>query len=200
MRGLLYDVALVPLTGRWYRAVLERLPDGARLLDIGIGTAGALVENAALLREKRLHVTGLDIDADYVARGTKRIIKARLEDLVDVRLESVYDHEGGPYDAAYFSASFMILPDRQRALDIVRAATRPPHPIYFTMTIEEKRSELVEKTKPLLKKVTTVEFGRVTYESEFRAVLADAGFGVVEDVRLGGNKRRTARLFVARST
>src|SRR5512141_1804771 len=99
------------MTASWYRAVLERLPPGCRLLDVGIGTGSALVANAALLRARAIDVVGLDVDADYVARCVQSVRRAGLSDRVAAQLVSVYDHHGGPYDAVYFSGSFMLLPD-----------------------------------------------------------------------------------------
>jgi ubiquinone/menaquinone biosynthesis C-methylase UbiE len=52
VRSAVYDAAIVGLTADWYRAVLERLPNGCRLLDVGIGTGAALIANADVLREK----------------------------------------------------------------------------------------------------------------------------------------------------
>jgi len=63
VRSAVYDAAIVGMTADWYRAVLERLPNGCRLLDVGIGTGAALVANADLLREKDVGVTGVDVDA-----------------------------------------------------------------------------------------------------------------------------------------
>jgi hypothetical protein len=37
LRGAIYDAAIVGMTAGWYRAVLERLPAGCRLFDVGIG-------------------------------------------------------------------------------------------------------------------------------------------------------------------
>jgi hypothetical protein len=42
-----------------------------------------------------------------------------------VRLQSVYDHRDGPYDAVYFSGSFMLLPDRTGCLKHVRTLLTP---------------------------------------------------------------------------
>ena len=89
---------------------------GHRLLDVGIGTGGALVGNAALVAERDLHITGVDIDPSYVKRARKNVEKAGLSERVSVRLESIYDHTDAEYDAAYFSASFMLLPDPVAAL------------------------------------------------------------------------------------
>lgn len=198
-RALIYDAAIVRLTAGWYRAVLEMLDPGCRLLDIGIGTGSALLANAALLQEKRIRVTGLDIDRDYVERCRRAVAARGLAGVVEPRLESVYDHRDGPYDAAYFSASFMLLPDPPAALRHVRSLLRPGGRIYFTQTFEHAPSRAVETLKPLLRLITTIDFGRVTYESDFRRALADGGEEVETFSPLNQGARRSGVLAVARA-
>ena len=196
MRAWIYNRALLPLTSKWYEEVLNRLPVGSRMLDIGIGTGGALLLNEPLLREKQISVLGIDIDAAYVKGCRKAVMKRGLEDLVDVQLVSVYDFKERGFDAAYFSASFMLMPDPASALSHVCSLLGADGRVYFTQTIEESRSTLMEKTKPLLKKLTTIDFGQVTYEEEFLHTLSGAGLSLLENVRLGGGRSRSARLFV----
>jgi SAM-dependent methyltransferase len=198
VRALLYDAAIVRLTTAWYRNVLERLPARSRLLDVGIGTGGALVANAAILVERDLRVTGVDVDRAYVERCRRALSRAGLADRVEARLESVYDHRGGPYDAAYFSASFMLMPDPPAALRHVVSLLVPGGRIYFTQTFEHERSKLAELVKPLLRLVTTVDFGRVTYEADFRAALAAAGVAIDEVQTIEAGRRRSSWLVVAR--
>ncbi|MEA3641327.1 MAG: SAM-dependent methyltransferase, partial [Lamprobacter sp.] len=40
MRSYIYDALILRLTSQWYAEVLRRLPEGAAMLDVGIGTAG----------------------------------------------------------------------------------------------------------------------------------------------------------------
>lgn len=198
MRALIYDAALLPLTGRWYRAVLERLPTGARLLDVGVGTAGALCRNADLVRNRDLRVLGIDIDADYVAHANRSVRKAGLAERVEIRLQSVYDCHDRPFDAVYFSASFMLLPDPSAALRQVMDQLGPDGRVYFTQTFQERTSPLLERAKPLLKRVTTIDFGKVTYEADFRATTAATGMELLEMVELGRTGSRSYRLAVGR--
>lgn len=198
MRAWIYDRAIGPLTTGWYREVLERVEPGSHVLDVGIGTAGALAANAELVRSKSLRVTGVDIDETYVKAARAAVAKVGLESVVDVRLESVYDHAGGPYQAAYFAASFMLMPDPPKALAHVGSLLAPGGRIFFTQTFEEKRSKFAERAKPLLKAVTTIDFGRVTYESEFLEVLERGGLEVLELTTMGKSGPRTFRLAVTR--
>jgi len=197
-RSTIYDITFAQLTARWYREVLERVPEHAHLLDVGVGTASALTRSAAIIRRRQLRVTGIDIDADYIARGLQHVRRTELEDHVRLRLESVYDHQGGPYDAAYFSASFMLLEMPEKALRAVGALLKPGGCIIFTQTFSERRSRLIEIAKPLLGKLTTVEFGRVTYEEEFLHTLDRGGLTLEDFVVMSSNAMQSFRLAIAR--
>lgn len=196
MRGLIYDAAILPLTTRWYAEVLDRLPVGARLLDVGIGTGGALAKNAETVRAKSLNIVGVDIDEDYVKRSRKNLSKAGLDGRVEVVLQSIYDHHGGPYDAAYFSASFMLMPDPPAVLRHVVSLLGDTGRVYFTQTFQDRPSALMEKAKPLLKAVTTIEFGKVTYEDDFRETVQAGGLRLTELVTMERSGSRSYRLAI----
>jgi SAM-dependent methyltransferase len=198
LRARIYDAAIVHMTAGWYRAVLERQPPGCRLLDVGIGTGSALLANADLVRGKGLRVTGIDVDAAYVAHCRLAVAARDLADRVAVRLESVDDHRGGPYDAVYFSGSFMLLPDPARALRRVCGLLEPGGRVWFTQTFEARPSRVVEVLKPFLRHVTTIDFGRVTYEADFRRTLAAGGLTLEELQPLRRGARRSAVLAVGR--
>lgn len=198
MRSAIYDGLILRLTARWYAAVLERVPQGARMLDVGIGTAGALLANAAQVARKDLRITGIDIDADYIRHARTRLRDSPLAERVEVRLESVYDHRGGPYDAVYFSASFMLLPEPERALRHCRELLKPDGRIHFTQTIQTRPARWVEVLKPMLKRFTSIDFGRVTYEAEFRAQVRAAGLELEEYTILARHGSRASCLAVAR--
>jgi ubiquinone/menaquinone biosynthesis C-methylase UbiE len=186
MRAWIYDQTFVGLTVGWYREVLKRLPRGARLLDVGIGTGGALVRNADLVKARNLHVVGVDIDSAYLRRCRKLVAEAGLARHVAPMLESIYDHRGGPYDAVYFSASFMLLPDPVGALRHTVQMLAPGGRVYFTQTIHTRRAPVMEKVKPMLHRLTTIHFGRVTYEHELVDVVRRAGLHLHQWHNLGG--------------
>lgn len=198
VRGWLYDRLVAEMTADWYRQVLKRLPDGARLLDIGIGTGAALARCADLVRAKRLDVVGLDIDPDYLARCRTNMARAGLSGQVRPELSSVYDHRGGPYDATYFSASLMLLPDPVAAIAHVAGLLAPGGRIFCTQTFHHRRSALLEWAKPLAKHVTTIQFGSVTYEDDFRKAFTNAGVQLEELITMRSTRSSSFRLAVAR--
>jgi ubiquinone/menaquinone biosynthesis C-methylase UbiE len=198
VRAWVYDRVIAGMTSTWYRQVLTRLPHGARMLDVGIGTGAALARCADVVRAKELSVVGLDIDPDYLACCRAALERADLTGHVSPVLGSVYDHRGGPYDAVYFSASLMLLPDPAAAIAHVAALLEPDGRLYATQTFHHRRSPLLEWAKPLAQHVTTIHFGRVTYEHEFRKAFADAGVELEELITMRGTRRSSYRLAVAR--
>jgi ubiquinone/menaquinone biosynthesis C-methylase UbiE len=198
VRAWVYDRVIAGMTATWYREVLTRLPHGARLLDVGIGTGAALARCADLVRAKDLTVVVLDIDRDYLARCRAALERAGLTGRVTPVLGSVYDHRGGPYDAVYFSASLMLLPDPAAAIAHVASLLAPGGRLFATQTFHHRRNALLEWAKPLAQHVTTIHFGRVTYEHEFRKAFADAGVEIEELTTMRGTSHSSYRLAVAR--
>jgi SAM-dependent methyltransferase len=156
------------------------------------------VRCADLVRAKRLDVVGLDIDPDYLARCRTRLARAGLSEQVRPVLSSVYDHEGGPYDAAYFSASLMLLPDPVAAIAHVSGLLAPGGRVFSTQTFHHRRSALLEWAKPLARHVTTINFGTVTYEDDFRKAFTNAGVELEELITMRSTRSSSFRLAVAR--
>lgn len=197
IRSFIYDILILRLTSRWYAEVLQRVPEGTVLLDVGIGTAGALLENADLVKRKGLRVTGIDIDADYIEHARRKLRDSPLAERAEVSLESVYDHQGGPYGAVYFSGSFMLLPEPEQALRHCCALLDPGGRIYFTQTIQKQPARWMEILKPMLKRVTSIDFGRVTYEDDFKAQIRAAGLELEEFTPLVYHGSRASCIAVA---
>ncbi len=197
IRSLVYDTLILRMTSQWYREVLDRVPDNIRMLDVGIGTAGALLTNAGAVRKKGISITGLDIDADYIERARTRLAASPLRNQVTVLHQSLYDHQAGPYDVIYFSGSFMLLPAPGEALRHCCNLLAPGGRIYFTQTMQQKPSPWMERLKPALRRLTSIDFGRVTYEREFRDQIRAAGLTLDEFTALQRHGSRTACLAIA---
>jgi hypothetical protein len=198
VRSLIYEIGFRPLTMQGYREVLNRQPRGGRFLDVGVATGGSLVRNGQILRERDLTVYGIDIDADYLRTCRKQVDAYGLGDRIEVEQRSVYDLAAQGFHGAYFGASFMLMPDPVAAARRVVAALSEDGRIFFTQTFQEVPSAFWERAKPLLHRVTTIHFGRVTYEPEFLATLDAAALDVVDTMVLRAGRDRTVRLFETR--
>ena len=120
-----------------------------------------------------------------------------LQLLFKVEHISIYDHHGS-YDCIYFSASFMLLPDPEKALLHVVSLlkNKKKGKIFFTQTIENKKNIFLESIKPYLKFFTTIDFGNVTYEKDFLLLLEKCHMKIMEHSNLTNSWRREAKLTV----
>jgi ubiquinone/menaquinone biosynthesis C-methylase UbiE len=203
-KSLVYDVVILRMTEKWYRAVLQKLDDGSIILDVGVGTGGALLRCADLIEAKKLKVVGIDIDTAYVEAGKASIIEANLSDSISIDKVDVYEGKekilelakklgadvnshGQFVDAVYFSGSFSLLPDPVKALQLVSEFVKrntktgvDGGAIYITQTYQRKTPFLLPYAKPLLKYATTIDFGKLVKEEEVLQIFKESGLEVVE--------------------
>lgn len=200
---LIYDKLILHMTEVWYRAVLTRVDNGSTILDIGIGTAGALLRCKDLLVSKDITVVGIDYNQLYVEAAQKSVAKEQLEDRVRVEFMSVYDMTpGNPFpiqtrkgtndgngeekvvgfDAAYFSGSLTLLPDPPAALRTAAKLLKKPNGlVYVTMTYQFNKVPFLDVAKPMLKYVTSIDFGQLVMENEVEEKLwRGSGMKVLE--------------------
>lgn len=234
----IYDVVIVHMTTKWYAAVLQKLKQGDRVLDVGIGTATALVKNKALMLEKRVAFVGIDYEAAYVRKAEAVLRDAELWRTVPEDTEgyrpgdhycrvyeaSVYDaglgalcsieepkagelakerqvavDEALRFDVAYFSGSISLMPDPPAALRaMVPLIKSKGGRVIITQTFQKAESPLMSLVKPLLKYVTTIDFGKLTTEADLHCIIKEAGvFETVSNEPIAGsidNPFQTARL------
>mmetsp|Transcript_5388 Transcript_5388/g.10585 ORF Transcript_5388/g.10585 Transcript_5388/m.10585 type:complete len:242 (-) Transcript_5388:79-804(-) len=205
-RADIYDLLLARTTASWYAAVLPRQDPGSRLLDVGIGTATALVRNKEIISQQHLSVVGIDPEREYVTKATRVIAHAGLGDAVKVHCLSIFQPGlraafagKARFDAAYFSGSLPLMPDPAAALRCAAAMIKPGGKLYITQTFQNVPSPLMARLKPLLRRFTSVDFGRVAYAADVQTMAARAGLVVLEDSPLPGSVDtgwQTARLVV----
>ncbi|CUF48768.1 methyltransferase, putative [Bodo saltans] len=223
LRSWVYDTVIVNMTKRWYREVLTKLPVNARILDVGIGTGTSLLENRDLIVSKHLHVTGVDYDEHYVIAAIENVKRFGLEQQVALVHASIHDYSPSPsssssgddekenqrpFDAIYFSGSFMIIPDKAEALKrcvrmlkpTTTASSSGSGRVYFTQTFEHEGivgRYVTPWVKAALKTLLTIDFGTVTFEKDFLAVLQAANVEVEQRISLGKAMFREQVLIVA---
>jgi ribosomal protein L11 methyltransferase len=94
--GMAFGTGLHPTTRLCLAALEERMPPGARVLDLGTGS-GILSIAAARLGARE--ITALDTDPLAVSTATRNIAIAHVDHLVQVHRGSVeLAHDGSPFD------------------------------------------------------------------------------------------------------
>ncbi len=190
MKNNLYNMMLCNVTKLCYKSCLNYYPANSVVLDVGIGNGLMLKENHELIKSKNLHITGLDINKDYLRHCRKLIQAYGLEDHVTVQHKSVTDysppHEGY-FDYIFFGMSFMLMDDQQAVLDRAKKWIKPDGEVLFFQTMFKNKSKIMEFIKPRIKFLTTVDFGRVTYENDFYNLLDQKNLSPCRDMILKRN-------------
>jgi SAM-dependent methyltransferase len=205
---MIYDVVILRMTETWYRSVFAKLDNGSIILDVGVGTGGALLRCADLIKEKDLKVVGIDIDSAYVEAGKAAVEEAGLGDRISIDVVDVYagkdrvielakqfgakENEHGQFvDAVYFSGSFSLLPDPVKALQLVSKYVNDNEDekghIYITQTYQRRTPFFLPYTKPLMKYVTTIDFGNLVREEEVLETFKESGLKVLEHSVIPGS-------------
>ena len=164
----IYDTLIVNMTEKWYRSCLSKLEDGSTVLDVGVGTAGALLRCLDLVESKKLKIIGIDYNGFYIKSAEKSIEKANASDRISVYELDLYNEdkvqsliEKGSIDAVYFSGSFSLLPDPNGALKSILPLLKRDGKVYITQTYQKRSPPLLGFFKPLIKYLTTIDFGRL---------------------------------------
>ena len=177
-----------------YAAVLARMEPDSRLLDVGIGTATALVRNQELVASRRVVIVGIDPEREYVTKAARVVAAAGLSDVVKVHCLSIYQPGlrsafagKAKFDHAYFSGSLTLMPDPPAALRCAATMLKPGGRVFVTQTFQNRPAPLMARLKPLLRRFTSVDFGRVTYAAEVAQIAERAGLHVIEDAPVPGS-------------
>ena len=204
----IYDIVIIHMTERWYSEVLGRLPKGNKVLDVGIGTGTALCmpANAAIIKAKALKFVGVDYEARYITKAAAVAAKAGLSDVLQVRCASIYDDAlpkelGRDFDVAYFSGSISLMPDPPAALQAAAAMLKPSGTIYITQTFQRRNVPGLSIFKPMIKYLTTIDFGQLVFEPEVVRIVEAAQMEVIENVIIPNsvdNAMQVARLLVVK--
>ncbi|CAE6929895.1 unnamed protein product [Symbiodinium natans] len=104
------------------------------------------------------------------------------------------------FDAVYFSGSYSVLPDPPAALRAVLPLMKSDGRVFITQTFQKAHSPMMAFFKPLLKYITTIDFGQLVTEVELEGLISSAGgFEVLENKPIPGSidtRMQTARLVI----
>jgi ubiquinone/menaquinone biosynthesis C-methylase UbiE len=207
-----YDIIIVKMTQRWYAAVLEDIGKSQRILDVGIGTATALIKNKDLVVKNDIKVVGVDYEEAYVTKAQDMVQSAGLKDRVVVFCLSIYDdivpslvkrqltQDGEEaFDAVYFSGSLTVMPDPLGALKVAAGVVKKGGYIYVTQTYQRQAPPGLKWLKPMMKYLTTIDFGKLTFEKDLDDLLRKSGFKIVKNEVIKGsidNRFQAARIVI----
>ena len=184
MKNYIYKLFINRVTNYCYQNCLNYVSENTSILDVGIGN-GVMMENFHdLIKSKRLNITGIDINEQYLNHCECVIQKHHLQDYVEIQCERVENFlplKTPFYSFILFSMSFMLVQDQGRVLDRVKKWLKPDGKILFFQTMFKEKMGLMEFIKPKLKYVTTIDFGEVIYENDFFNLLKSKELAVVED-------------------
>jgi ubiquinone/menaquinone biosynthesis C-methylase UbiE len=127
-----YDLVTHLLFGRRYdeiaRSIAAEAPDGGTLVDLGSGTGEVLMRVSALA--PTLHLTGVDIDEEMVARANRKAMRSFPQDSVRRPQFVVADAAALPFpdgsvDLVVSSYAVHHLPDRHAARSEIMRVLKP---------------------------------------------------------------------------
>lgn len=70
------------------------------------------------------------------------------------------------FDIVFFGFSFMLMPNKGKALEVAKRILKPGGKIYAFLTLYEKKNKLLEWIKPKLGQITSIQFGPVMYRKQ----------------------------------
>ena len=191
------------MTSLWYQTVLLKLDSGSKVLDVGMGTCTSLLANQSLISEKELVFVGVDYNEDYVLAAKRNISKTETinKGSVESHFGSVYDElllqsitPKNKFDAIYFSGSLSLMPEPIEALKVSSSFLKKDGRIFITQTYQNPKCRenyilnlFLKNVKPLLKYITTVDFGQLIYEDDMLQVFQESGFTIVEHAVIFGS-------------
>ena len=139
-----------------------------RMLDVGCGTGAPLKEIYPELQKHYESIVGLDLHEGYTRQAMKNFadkpdVSIYHMDFYD--LNKVFPTK--KFDFILFSFSFMLMPNPVQAIRVATESLNTNSRIAFILTLNQKENRFLQKLKPLIHKLTTIDFGNVVYEKQF---------------------------------
>jgi alpha-N-acetylglucosaminidase len=155
---------------------------------------GALLRCKDIIQAKNLKIIGVDYNNLYIQAAQEAIMKQNMSQHISVHTLDIYNEEAlqmvlqkeniSFVNSAYFSGSFSLMPDPKGALAAVKKVLSPrPRSgnIYITQTYQKRTLPLMTTIKPMLKFITTVDFGQLVTVEAIDEMLNDVdGMDLVE--------------------
>jgi hypothetical protein len=132
---------------------------------------GALLRCKKIIKAKRLKIVGVDYNNLYIQAAQEAIHRHGMSGNISVHTLDIYNEKAlqivlkseeiTEVDSVYFSGSFSLMPDPKGALISVLKILNKQGKIYITQTYQKRTLPLMATIKPLIKFITTVDFGKL---------------------------------------
>jgi ubiquinone/menaquinone biosynthesis C-methylase UbiE len=163
-------------------------------LDVGCGTGKPLKAIVNRLKQVYSKIVGVDLHPAYTEKAINLFEGDSQVEIYNMDFYKIAETLKVKFKTIFFSFSFMLMPDQLKALEVAKSILERSEEsrISFALTINKNKNSLLSKLKPLIKRVTTVDFGNVVYEDSFMNLLESAELEVTRYVRL----RSTLNIFL----
>jgi ubiquinone/menaquinone biosynthesis C-methylase UbiE len=119
---------------RLFTQISKKYPKKVRILDIGVGT-GVPLYNVRDMLPHDCFIHGIDIDDSYIKKA-QRLFKDQKNIVMEkLNFYEMNEKTHGKFDLVIFSSSFMLMPFREKALELSKQLLNPNGSIYFILTL-----------------------------------------------------------------
>ena len=165
----IYNKLMVPLSTHLYAHYLDTLPPNTSIIDVGMGNAISLINNKETVRRKNIHIMGCDVVQPTVLIGEENIKRAKLDDLVSIKLQDMFELETDEkFDSIVYTCSWPLIEKPREMVIHSQRYLKPGGKIAILVYLEEKKSKFKNFVKPhlihFLGKMN--DYGRVTTVKE----------------------------------
>jgi len=164
-------------TPRGFFKILQLIPDGSSVLDVGCGdglyfTKPEVIE---LVKAKKLNISCIDVDGGAIPICQKRVADAGISDYVTAEHIDLRE-VSKKYDIVLFMESFPVIP-RPLMAELIGHAMTLGKKIFMYHNLVEKKDSFINILKPNLKYLTLVDFGQLTSVNEMHECVKSWGVG-----------------------
>eukprot|EP00041_Stephanoeca_diplocostata_P033150 m.1086952 g.1086952 ORF g.1086952 m.1086952 type:complete len:241 (-) comp24281_c0_seq2:4102-4824(-) len=171
-------------TQHGFRKVLNSLPNGSRILDVGVGSGIYFTnpEVVKLIKEKNLQIYAIDIDKGATDIAQERVVKNGLTEHVKCEGRDVLtlsEEKDGLFDVAIFFESFPVIPRKLFKTLVQHSSTvvKKGGSLILYHTLEPYPRFITGKVKPYLYYLTMCDFGLECTMEEMHQYCEDWGWG-----------------------
>ena len=179
MRRVFYDRMIASYTELLYSKFLLGCEPDSRVLDIGIGNGSALCRSAGLIKERNLHIVGVDICEDSLLECEENIRRHGLEQHVELVHGRELSEKGyEKFDKAFLSNSYSVIDEIRDVLDVAINSTKDGQCV-IALALFDKASRWKGFVKRNLKHILGFDCGRYITHSSLTDELSDMGLCVI---------------------